>query len=135
MQSTAGTLHSFLIILAGFLAIAVPLSAATFMLRRFAPALVRENAPLDLFAMSVNVGLGLVFSFTGGYLTALLAHRDNPLVHALVLALVVLVLSAVSALQLRGKQPIYYLLSLTAFPPLAVLTGGLLRLYQLGARW
>ena len=135
MQNTAATLHSFFVILAGFAVIAVLLSAATLLVRRFAPEIMRDDAPLDLFAMSINVGLGLVFSIVGGYVTALLSHHNNPLAHALVLALVVLVLSAVSAMQLRGKQPIFYLLSLTVFPPLAVLSGGLLRLYQLGARW
>jgi hypothetical protein len=123
--------HSFLAILAGFVAIVGLTGIATVLLKRFAPDLAREDAPPDPFAMAVNVGLGLVFSFLGGYITARFA-QGNPLIHALMLALAVLLLSALSAVQMKGKQPLYYLLVLTTIPPMAVLAGGLLRLHQIG---
>ena len=45
---------------------------------------------------------------------------------------VVLLLSALSALQLKGTVPVAYQLTLTMLTPLAVLSGGILRLKQLG---
>jgi hypothetical protein len=123
--------HSFVAILAGFIAIVGCTGIATALLKHFAPDLTREAAPPDQFIMAVNVGLGLVFSLLGGYITARLA-QNNPLVHALMLALAVLLLSALSAVQMKNNQPVYYLLILTAIPPLAVLAGGLLRLHQTG---
>jgi hypothetical protein len=63
----------------------------------------------------------------GGYVTAWIA-TGNPLTYVLALALIVLLLSALSALQLRGKQPIWYQLLLIAISPIGVLAGGLIRL-------
>ncbi|MBW4027479.1 hypothetical protein [Acidipila rosea] len=135
MQSAGGTLHSFLAILAGFVTVVVLIALATLLLRRYAPQLSREDVPADLFAMSVNIGIALVCGVAGGYVTALAAGLANPIIHALMLALAILLLGAFSALQLRGRQPLSYLLALTALPPVAVLCGGLLRLYQMGIRW
>jgi hypothetical protein len=42
--------------------------------------------------------------------------------------LIVLLLSALSALQQRGSQPIWYQLTLIALTPVGVVIGGLLRL-------
>jgi hypothetical protein len=127
--------HSFLAILSGFIAIIGLTGIATVLLKHFTPALVRDDASLDPpFAMVINVGLSLVFSVLGGYVTARFA-QSKPLVHALVLAIVVLLLSAISAVQMKNRQPIYYLLVLTAIPPLAVLAGGILRLHQIGLHW
>jgi hypothetical protein len=126
--------HSFLAILAGLIT-AVGLSGiATALLKRLALDLTRDDTPPDPFVMAVNVGIELVSSLLGGYVTARYA-QGNPLSHALMLALAVLLLSALSALQMKGKQPVYYLLVLTIIPPLAVLSGGLLRLRQMGISW
>jgi hypothetical protein len=126
--------HSFLAILAGFITIVGLMGIATALFKRVAPNLTRDDAPPDPFVMAANVGIGLVCSALGGYVTARYA-QGNPLVHALMLALGVLLISALSALQMKGKQPIYYLLVLTIIPPLAVLCGGLLRLHQIGLHW
>jgi hypothetical protein len=61
-----------------------------------------------------------------------LAADANPLVHVLALGIVVLALAALSALQSRGNQPIWYQLAQVAISPLGVLAGGLLRLRVLG---
>jgi hypothetical protein len=66
-----------------------------------------------------------------GYVTAW-AAAANPLIHMLALGIVVLALAALSALQSKGKQPIWYQLALVAITPLGVLAGGLLRLRVLG---
>lgn len=126
--------HSFLAILAGFVTIVGLMGIATALLKRFAPRLTRDDAPPDPFIMAVNVGIGLLCSLLGGYVTARYS-QGNPLVHALMLALAVLLLSALSALQMKGRQPVYYLMVLTIIPPLAVLCGGLLRLRQMGLGW
>ncbi len=57
-----------------------------------------------------------------------MASQANPLIHVLALALVVLGLAALSALQQRGQQPIWYMLALVAITPMGVLAGGLVRL-------
>jgi len=81
------------------------------------------------------IGLNLTYSFiaaaAGGFITAWIAN-NNPLIHVLVLALVVLLLSALSAVQQRGQQPIAYQLALVALSPVGVLLGGLLRLKVTG---
>jgi len=53
-------------------------------------------------------------------------------VHALALALIVLALAALSALQTKGNQPVWLQLALVAIAPLGVLAGGLVRLRVLG---
>jgi len=126
--------HSFLAILAGFIAVIGFTGIATALLKRFAPDLMRDHAKPDPLAMAIHVGLNLAFSLLGGYVTARFA-QSKPLVHALMLAIVVLLLSAISAVQMKDRQPIYYLLILTAVPPLAVLAGGILRLHQIGLHW
>jgi len=123
--------HSFLAILAGFITVMGIMGLADALLKRFAPEVAREDAPPDLFIMAVHVGIGLCAGLAGGYITARYTE-GNPLVHALVLSIAVLLLSALSALQMKGKQPIYYLLILSIIPSLAVLAGGVLRLRQLG---
>ena len=123
--------HSFLAILAGFITVVGLMGIATALLKRFVPDLTREDAPADPFIMAVHVGIGLVSGLLGGYVTARYTN-GNPLVHALVLAIVVLLLSALSALQRKEKHPVYYVLILTTIPSLAVLAGGVLRLHQLG---
>jgi uncharacterized protein YggT (Ycf19 family) len=123
--------HSFLSILAGFIVIVGLTGIATALLRRFAPSLAQVDARADAFAMLVNVGLAFLSSTLGGYVTARYT-TGNPLAHAFMLAMVVLLLSAVSSVQMKGQQPTSYLLLLTMMPPLAVLAGALLRLYQLG---
>jgi hypothetical protein len=79
----------------------------------------------------VHLGFSFLAAATGGYVTAWVA-RANPLIQVLALALVVLLLSAMSALQARGKYPIWYQLAQVAITPLGVLAGGLLRLKMLG---
>ena len=50
----------------------------------------------------------------------------------LALAIIVLALSALSAMQARGKQPVWYQLALVAIAPVGVLAGGLVWLRVMG---
>jgi hypothetical protein len=79
----------------------------------------------------VNLGYSFASAMAGGYVTAWIA-KDNPLIHALALALIVLLLSALSAIQQRGQQPIWYQLTLVALTPAGVFLGGLLRIRLMG---
>ena len=89
-----------------------------------------EAKPQPCYAF-VNLGSSFVASATGGYVTAWVAAA-NPLIHVLALGMVVLALAALSALQSRGKQPIWIQLALVAISPIGVLAGGLVRLRVMG---
>jgi hypothetical protein len=123
-------LHSFLAIGGGFLTIASLVAISTLLAERFAPQL-GDNSQPQLTYKLFNLSSSALFGMAGGYVTAWIA-RGNPLVHTLALAIVVLLLSALSALQLKGTVPVAYQLTLTMLTPLAVLSGGMLRLKQLG---
>jgi hypothetical protein len=120
-------LHTFLALAAGFAAMTILLLGFAALLARVIPAWAGEPARPGFGCATVNFGGAFLTASVGGYITAWVAAA-NPLIHVLALALVVLALAALSALQARGKQPIWYQLALVALPSLGVLAGGLLRL-------
>lgn len=124
-------LRAFLALLAGFATMAALVIVVTALLTRFAPGWVGEQGKPRPAYIFVNLGYSFLAAAAGGYVTAF-AAAANPLGHALALGIVVLVLSALSALQSLGKQPVAYQLALAAISPLGVLAGGLLRLRVLG---
>ena len=124
-------LYAFLALLAGYATVALLVIAITALLARLTPEWVgTEGRPRPGYAF-VNVGYSFLAAAAGGYVTAWLAV-GNPLVNVLVLGIVVLAMAALSAVQSRGKQPIWYALALLAIMPLGVLAGGLVRLRMLG---
>jgi hypothetical protein len=125
------TLHAFLALLAGFATMAVLAMAFAALLARLTPGWAGAQGRLGPGYVIVNLGASFLAAAAGGYVTAL-AARANPLYHVFMLAIVALVLTALSALQSRGQQPIWYQLALVAVAPLGVLAGGLLRLRILG---
>ncbi len=124
-------LHAFLALLAGFAVMALMVIALTALLTRLVPSWTGAQGKPQPGYVFVNLGYSFLAAAAGGYVTAW-AAVSNPLVHVLALGIVVLALAALSALQSRGKQPIWYLLSLLALSPLGVLAGGLVRLRVLG---
>jgi len=124
-------LHAFMALLAGFAAMAILVIVVTALLARLVPSWVGNEGKPQPAYLFVNLGYSFLSAATGGYVTAW-AAAANPLIHVLVLAIIVLGLSALSALQSRGKQPIAYQLALVALSPLGVLAGGLARLRVLG---
>jgi hypothetical protein len=124
-------LHGFLALLAGFATMAILVILMTAMLTRMAPEWVGEQTKPRMGYVFVNLGYSFLAAAAGGYVTAW-AAAGNPLAHDLALAIAVLVLSALSALQMRGKQPIAYQLALAAISPIGVMAGGLIRLRFLG---
>lgn len=124
-------LHTFLALLAGFATMAVLVTVATAPLTRLTPGWTGAAGSPQPGYVFVNLGYSFLAAAAGGYVTAW-AAAANPLVHVLALGIVVLALAALSALQARGKQPVWYALSLVAISPLGVLAGGLVRLRVLG---
>jgi hypothetical protein len=123
--------HAFLSLLAGFATIAMLTMVMAALLNRFAPEWASaEGKPQPGYAF-VNLGYSFLAAAAGGFVTAW-SSVANPLIHVLVLGIVVLAMAALSALQARGKQPIWYALTLLALMPLGVLAGGLVRLRVLG---
>ncbi len=110
---------------------AVLVIAMTALLKRTVPSWSDTVVKLPADYVVVNLGFAFLAAAAGGYVTAWEAAA-NPLIHVLALALIVLALAALSALQLRGKQPIWYQLALVAVSPIGVLAGGLMRLRVLG---
>jgi hypothetical protein len=124
-------LHGFLALLAGFSTMAILVILATALLTRLAPDWVGEQSKPQLGYVFVNLGYSFLAAAAGGYVTAWIA-AGSILPYVLTLAVAVLVLSALSALQMRGKQPIAYQLALMAISPIGIMAGGLVRLRLLG---
>jgi len=124
-------MHAFFALVAGFLTMAVLVAALTGLLVKLTPSWVGEQGKPKPGYVFVNLGYSFLAAAAGGYVTALLAVA-NPLYHVLTLGIIVLALAALSALQAKGKQPIWYQLALVAITPIGVLAGGLVRLRVIG---
>ncbi len=125
------TLHAFLALAAGFVTMAILVAVLTALLTWLTPSWVAEQGKPQPGYIFVNLGYSFLAAAAGGYVTALLAAA-NPLYHVLALAIVVLALAALSAMQSKGKQPVWYQLTLLALTPIGVLAGGLVRLRVMG---
>jgi len=124
-------LHAFLALLGGFATMAALVAVITALLQKFTPGWVSERGAPKPGYIFVNLGYSFLAAAAGGYVTAWIAAH-NPLVHVLALAITVLLLAALSALQQRGEQPVWYMITLVALTPLGVFAGGLVRLRVLG---
>ena len=124
-------LRAFLALLAGFATMALLVMVLTALLVKLTPSWVGEPSKPKPGYIFVNLGYSFLAAAAGGYITAWAAQR-NPLIHVLALALAVLAMAGLSALQQRGQQPVWYMLTLVALSPLGVLAGGLVRLRVLG---
>jgi hypothetical protein len=124
-------LHAFFALVAGFAVMALLVIMLTALLTRLVPSWVATDGRPQPGYVFVSLGYSFLAAAAGGYVTAW-AAAANPLIHVLALAIVVLALSALSAMQSRGKQPVSYQLALVAVSPLGVLAGGLVRLRVLG---
>lgn len=124
-------LHAFLALAAGFAAVVLVVLALKAALQLFAPSLAGVEARPGPSYTLVNLGASFLAGAAGGYVTAWDAHA-NPLVHVLALGIIILLLAALSALQSRDQQPIWYQLAQVALSPLGVLAGGLVRLRVVG---
>jgi len=124
-------LHAFLALLGGFATMAAFVAVITALLQKLTPEWVSKNGTPKPGYIFINLGYSFLAAAAGGYVTAWIAAH-NPLVHVLALAITVLLLAALSALQQRGQQPVWYMLTLVALTPVGVLAGGVVRLRVLG---
>lgn len=124
-------LHTFLALAAGFAVTVLLGLGLTALISRLVPSWADAAGDHAAGYFFINLGFSFLAASAGGYVTAWIAV-DNPLIQVLALALVVLLLSAMSALQARGKYPIWFQLAQVTITPLGVLAGGLLRLRILG---
>lgn len=124
-------LRAFGALLAGFATMAILVIVVTALLSKLAPEWAGQPSKPQPGYVFVNLGYSFLAAAAGGYITAMAAH-GNPLVLVLALGIIVLLMSALSAMQSRGKQPVWYQLALLAITPLGVLAGGLVRLRMLG---
>ena len=124
-------LHAFFALTAGFATMAILVTVVTVLLQKLVPDWTESSGTPTPGYTFVNLGWTFLSAATGGYVTAWIAEH-NPLVHVLALAVAVLLLAALSALQQRGKLPVWYLLALVAIAPIGAFAGGLVRLRALG---
>ena len=124
-------MHAFFALTGGFLTMAVLVGVLTALLTLLTPSWVQEQGKPQPGYVFVNLGYSFLAAAAGGYVTAWVAAA-NPLYHVLALAIIVLALATLSAMQQRGKQPIWYQLALITLSPLGVFAGGIIRLRVLG---
>ncbi len=124
-------LQAFLALVAGFATMMVLVLGITALLAFILPSWEDADGKPKAGYAFANLGCSFLAAAAGGYVTAWIAAA-NPLVHVLALGIVVLALAALSVIQSRGRQAIWYQLSLVAVSPLGVLAGGLVRLRVLG---
>ena len=124
-------LHAFLALAAGFATMVLLVIVLTALLERMVPSWADTEGKVQPGHAFVNLGYSFLAAAAGGYVTAWVAAAD-PMIHVLALGMAVLALAALSALQSRGKQPIWYALALVAISPIGVLAGGLVRLRVVG---
>ncbi|MDR3792477.1 MAG: hypothetical protein P4L03_03760 [Terracidiphilus sp.] len=123
--------HVFLALLAGFLTIVALTALLTALVRWLVPGWATEDGKPAAGYAFFNIAGSFVSAAAGGCVATAVAAA-NPMHHVLTLGVIVLALAALSALQQRGKQPVWYLLTLVAAPPMGVLAGGLLWLRMAG---
>ena len=124
-------LHTFLALAGGLATITILSLLMDLLLHRFAPAWTLDEGRPSPGSAFVQIGSTFVFSAAGGFFCARSA-TGNPLVHVLALGIIMLALSALSALQAKGKLPVWFQLCQVAIAPLGVLAGGLMDLRTLG---
>lgn len=123
--------HAFIALLNGYAAVLVFDLGLRALTVRMTPSLSRESLQPGISESIVQLGGSFVAGSLGGYITALMA-KGNSLVHVLVLALVILLMSALGSMQERGKRPVWFLLAQVALAPMGVMAGGLLQLKMAG---
>ena len=116
-------LRSFIAIAAGFACMAILTAITTLLIRWLTPSWARM--PPSRTAQIFNLVASCLYEALGGRLTATIA-LTSPLVHALILAIIVLLVSTLAASELRGQALGFYPLALAVLPSLATLGSGIL---------
>ena len=116
-------LRSLLAIAGGFGCIAALTGVTTLITRWLAPAW--DRMPPSRGARLFNLVASSLYGGVGGSVVARFAPV-SPLVHSLILALIVLLISTLAANELRTSVPGVYPLTLAVLPSMATLGGGIL---------
>lgn len=116
-------LHSFIAIAAGFGSMASLIAITTLLTRWLIPSWTAS--PPSSAARIFNLIASCLYAALGGRVSALLAPA-NPLIHALILAIVILLVSTIAAAEFRGQRLGYYPLSLAVLPSVAALGAAIL---------
>jgi len=116
-------LRSFIAIAAGFACMALLTAITTLLIRWLTPSWARM--PPSRTAQIFNLVASCLYGALGGRLTATIAPI-SPLVHSLILAIIVLLVSTLAASELRGQALGFYPLALAVLPSLATLGSGIL---------
>jgi len=111
--------RAFLALVAGFLSMAILVGVITAGLMKLSPQWVGVTGHPRPAYVLVNLAYSLLAVMSRGYVTAWTA-AGNPWKYVLVLAIIVLLLGALSALQQRGMRPIWYQLLLMLITPAGV---------------
>jgi hypothetical protein len=116
-------LHSFIAIAGGFACAAFLTAVTTLLMRWLVPSW--NKMPPSVSARAFNLVATCLYAALGGSATARLAPI-SPLVHALILALIVLFVSTIAASELRDQKLGFYPFALAVLPSIATLGGGIL---------
>ena len=103
----------------------------TVVLQKVAAAWAGAEGSLRPSYAAVNLSYTFLAAVAGGYVTAAMGDL-NPLSNVLALGIVVLVIGAISVLQSRGQQRLWYQIVVLVLSAAGVFVGGLLRLKLLG---
>jgi peptidoglycan/LPS O-acetylase OafA/YrhL len=110
-------LRSLFAVLFGFVLMIVAVIPMTLIaVKSFGPPVTGHPNPRYLL---YNVFASLVTAFIGGFVTACMAPNRRQR-HGIVLALVLLVMTAISYTHYHGAQPVWYQLLMLALPPASV---------------
>jgi hypothetical protein len=115
--------NSLIAIAAGFGSMVLLIAITTLLTRWLVPSWTRM--PPSRAARIFNLLASCLYAAFGGRVTALLAPA-SPLIHALILAIIVLLLSTMAASEFRGQSLGYYPLALAILPSIATLGAGIL---------
>lgn len=116
-------LHSLIAIVAGFGCMAILTTATTLLMRWLVPSWSRM--PPSRTAQLFNLVASCLYAAVGGRVTVHFAP-SSPLIHALILAILVLIISTLAASEFRGQSLGFYPLALAVLPSIAMLGAGIL---------
>jgi hypothetical protein len=116
-------LRSFMAIAGGFVCIALLTAITTLLTHRLVPSWAKM--PPSRSAQIFNLVTSCLYAAMAGCFTATVAPI-SPLLHSLILAIVVLLVSTLAASELRGQSMGFYPLALAVLPSLATLGSGIL---------
>jgi hypothetical protein len=117
-----GILRGILAVLAGFLVMAIAVTALTVVTVELTQQ--KQGSPTPGY-LAVNAGYSLLAAVGGGFVTGRIAAGGR-LRYGTALAALMCAMSVVSSLQNRGSQPLWYQVGLMLVPPVCALAGAAL---------